>query len=309
MKKQPPKNDFEELAKFFGKKGSGKKGSPAFFLIILAVIGFNILAENSEFSYIIINFIKSMGSITTIIIVALVILIISIRQINQYEKGVKFMLGKFVGIMDPGWNLVFPIIQSYRKVDMRIRAVDVPDQEAITKDNISVTVNAVIYYKVADAEKAIIEVEDFLFAVSQLAQTTMRNVVGEVDLDQLLSSRDSIAEKIRSIVDKASDAWGIDVQSVELKDVTLPEEMKRVIGKQAEAEREKRSVIIKSEGEVIASQNISKAAGVLSQSPGSLHLRTLHTLNDLSSDQSNTVVFAIPLEVLRAFEKMGKKDD
>ena len=309
MKKQPPKNDFEELAKFFGKKGSGKKGSQAFFLIILAVIGFNILAENSEFSYIIINFIKSMGSITTIIIVALVILIISIRQINQYEKGVKFMLGKFVGIMDPGWNLVFPIIQSYRKVDMRIRAVDVPDQEAITKDNISVTVNAVIYYKVADAEKAIIEVEDFLFAVSQLAQTTMRNVVGEVDLDQLLSSRDSIAEKIRSIVDKASDAWGIDVQSVELKDVTLPEEMKRVIGKQAEAEREKRSVIIKSEGEVIASQNISKAAGVLSQSPGSLHLRTLHTLNDLSSDQSNTVVFAIPLEVLRAFEKMGKKDD
>jgi len=209
--------------------------------------------------------------------------------------------------MEPGWRLVIPIFQSYNKVDMRIRAVDVPDQEAITKDNISVTVNAVIYYKISDAEKAIIEVEDFFFAVSQLAQTTMRNVVGEVDLDELLSNRDAIADKIKRIVDEATDAWGVKVDSVELKDVTLPEEMKRVIGKQAEAEREKRSVIIKSEGEVIASHNIAKAAEVLAQKPGSLHLRTLHTLNDLSSDQSNTVVFAIPLEVLRAFEKVSSK--
>lgn len=241
-------------------------------------------------------------------IVVVFILLISIRQINQYEKGVKFMMGKFIGTMEPGWRIVIPVFQSYKKVDMRIRAVDVPDQEAITKDNISVTVNAVIYYQISQADKAIIAVEDFFYAVSQLAQTTMRNVIGEVDLDELLSNRDAIAEKIRSIVDKTSDAWGVKVNSVELKDVTLPEEMKRVIGKQAEAEREKRAVIIKSEGEVVASENIAKAAGILATNPGSLHLRTLHTLNDLSSDQSNTVIFAVPLEVLRAFENLGRKN-
>ncbi len=237
----------------------------------------------------------------------LIILAVSIKQVNQYEKGIKFTFGKFVGIMEPGWRLVIPVFQGYRKVDMRIKAVDVPDQEAITRDNISVGVNAVIYYKVASAEKAILEVEDFYFAVSQLAQTTMRNVVGEATLDELLANRDEIANKIRIIVDKATDAWGIAVQSVELKDVNLPEEMKRVIGKQAEAEREKRAVIIKAEGEVQASEDLSKAAGTLSKTPGALHLRTLSTLNDLSSDQSNTVIFAIPLEVLRAFDKMTKK--
>ena len=240
------------------------------------------------------------------IIFVLFVLIVSIKQINQYQKGVKFTLGKLSGVMEPGWRLVVPVFQSYQKVDLRVKAVDVPDQEAITKDNISVRVNAVIYYKVKDAIKAIIEVEDFYFAVSQLAQTTMRNVVGEVSLDELLSGREAIANKIKDIVDKATDVWGIDVQSVELKDVTLPEEMKRVIGKQAEAEREKRSVIIKAEGEVIASENLAKAANTLSSAKGALHLRTLNTLNDLSSDQSNTVIFAVPLEVLRAFERMGK---
>lgn len=247
-----------------------------------------------------------MGPFTIIIIAVLFVLLISIKQIYQYERGVKFMFGKYYGIMQPGWKLVFPVIQTYRKVDMRVKAVDVPDQEAITKDNISVKVNAVIYYKVSDAEKVIIEVENFYYAVSQLAQTTMRNVVGEVNLDELLSNRDEIAERIRSIVDKATDVWGIVVNSVELKDVTLPEEMKRVIGKQAEAEREKRSVIIKAEGEVIAADNLAKAAKILADSDGALHLRTLNTLNDLSSDQSNTVIFAIPLEILRAFEKIGK---
>lgn len=247
-----------------------------------------------------------METLTTILVIAIAIILASIRQINQYQRGVRFTLGKYTGIMEPGWRLVFPIIQTYRNVDMRIKAVDVPDQEAITKDNISVKVNAVIYYKVSSAEKAIIEVEDFYFAVSQLAQTTMRNVVGEVNLDELLSNRDAIAEKIRLSVDVATDAWGITVNSVELKDVTLPEEMKRVIGKQAEAEREKRSVIIKAEGEVIAAENLAIAARTLSSSTGALHLRTLNTLNDLSSDQSNTVIFAIPIEVLRAVEKIGK---
>jgi hypothetical protein len=302
------KEDFnlEEFWKnISGKNRNNRKGSSWIFFVVFGIVFFNIIAEYGVFS-LIINYIKSMGSITALLIFVGVIILISIRQINQYQRGVKFTLGKYSGIMEPGWRLIFPIVQGHQKVDMRIKAVDVPDQEAITRDNISVTVNAVIYYKVTNAEKAIIEVEDFYYAVSQLAQTTMRNVVGEVDLDQLLSNRDAIAEKIRKIVDEATDAWGIKVNSVELKDVTLPEEMKRVIGKQAEAEREKRAVIIKSEGEVVASENISKAAEVLSSKPGSLHLRTLHTLNDLSSDQSNTVIFAIPLEVLRAFEKMGK---
>jgi len=154
------------------------------------------------------------------------IVLISIRQINQYENGVRFRLGKYVGIMKPGWRLVWPIFYFYKKVDLRVKAVDVPNQEAITKDNISVSVNAVIYYKVQEADKAILEVEDFYYAISQLAQTTMRDAVGQVDLDQLLSQRDRVSENIRSIIDKASDPWGIKVNNVELKDITLPEEKK-----------------------------------------------------------------------------------
>jgi len=240
------------------------------------------------------------------ILVAVAILLVSIRQINQYENGIRFTLGKLSGTMKPGWNIVFPIFQSYRKVDMRVKAVDVPDQEAITKDNISVKVNAVIYYKIASAEKAILEVENFYFAVSQLAQTTMRNAVGQVELDELLSQRAKVSDSIRAIIGESANNWGVSVENVELKDITLPEEMKRVIGKQAEAEREKRSVIIKAEGEVAAASNMAKAADILTSSNGALHLRTLQSINDISSDQSNTIVFAIPLEVLRAFEKIGK---
>jgi len=211
--------------------------------------------------------------------------------------------------MNPGWRLVWPVIQFYKRVDLRVKAVDVPNQEAITKDNISVSVNAVIYYKIREADKAILEVENFFYAVSQLAQTTMRNAVGQVDLDELLSARDRVSENIRSVIDKASDPWGIQVLNVELKDITLPEEMKRVIGKQAEAEREKRAIVIKAEGEVIAATNMAKAAETLAGSKGALHLRTLQSINDISSDQSNTIVFAVPLEILRAFERFGQKEE
>ena len=234
------------------------------------------------------------------------VILISVKQINQYQKGLKFTLGKYVGLMEPGWRLVWPIFQFYKRVDIRVKAVDVPDQEAITKDNISVTVNAVIYYRVNEANKAILEVEDFYYAISQLAQTTMRDAIGQVDLDQLLSQRDQVSENIRKIIDTATDPWGIKVNNVELKDITLPEEMKRVIGKQAEAEREKRAIIIKAEGELIAADNMAKAAKILSSAEGALHLRTLQSINDISSDQSNTIVFATPLEVLRAFESFGK---
>lgn len=231
-----------------------------------------------------------------------VIILVSLKQINQYQRGVKFMLGRYAGIMEPGWRIVLPIFQSYVKVDIRTKAVDVPNQEAITKDNISASINAVIYYKVVDASKAVLEVENFFFAISQLAQTTMRNVVGEVTLDELLSERNTISERIRNVVDQATDQWGIKVENVELKDISLPEDMKRVIARQAEAEREKRAVITKAEGELIASENLAKAATVLTSSPGALHLRTLNTINELSSDKSNTVVFALPLEIMKAFE-------
>ena len=247
-----------------------------------------------------------MGEFFTILGIVLFIILISLKQINQYERGVKFTMGRYSGIMNPGWRIVIPIFQIYKKVDMRIKAVDVPDQKAITKDNVSIMVNAVIYYKVMAAEKAIIEVEDFRYAISQFAQTTMRNIVGEASLDELLAKRDKIAERIREIVDKETDEWGLKVNNVELKDVSLPEEMERVIAKQAEAEREKRAVIIKAEGEVIAAGNMSKAARTLSAADGALHLRTLQSINDLSSDQSNTVVFALPLEVLRALEGFKK---
>lgn len=244
---------------------------------------------------------------STFLIIIIALILVSLKQINQYERGVKFTIGKYTGIMEPGWRLVIPVFQSFRKVDMRVKAVDVPDQKAITRDNVSVMVNAVIYYKVVAADKAVIEVENFYHAVSQYAQTTMRNIVGEVTLDELLAQRDKIAERIREIVDKETDEWGLKVNNVELKDVSLPESMERTIGKQAEAEREKRAVIINSEGEVAAAENLAKAAGILAQSDGALHLRTLQSINDMSSDQSNTIVFVTPVEILKAFTSFNKK--
>lgn len=235
----------------------------------------------------------------------LVVLLISIKQVNQYERGVKFTLGKFTGMMQPGWRLVFPVFQFMRKVDIRTKAVDVPDQEAITRDNVSCRINAVIYYRVTDASKAVLEVENFWLAVNQLAQTTMRNVVGQLALDELLSQRDQASSRIKEIIERDATAWGLEISNVELKDIQLPEDMKRTIAKQAEAERERRAVIINSEGEVAAAENLKRAAEILASSSGALHLRTLNSINDISSDQSNTVVFAMPLEVLRAFEKWG----
>lgn len=243
------------------------------------------------------------------LVVLIVLALAFIRQINQYERGVMFSLGKFTGIKQPGWRIVVPIFQSMTKVDIRTKAVDVPDQEAITKDNIPVRINAVIYYRVANAEKAILEVENFFWAMSQMAQTTMRNAVGETALDGLLQNRDEISDKIQLVIDAASDPWGIKVESVELKDIVIPQDLKRTISKEAEAEREKRAVIIKAEGELIASENISKAAQQLATIPGALHLRTLQSINDMSSDQSNTVIWMVPvegLEALKGFSDMGK---
>lgn len=234
--------------------------------------------------------------------IILVVVICSLKQINEYQRGILFTFGKFSKILNPGWHIVLPIVNFYKKIDIRTKAVDVPEQDAITRDNVSVRINAVIYYKIFDASKAILAVENLYYAVSQLTQTTMRNAVGSVSLDELLTEREKISSTIQEIIDKATDDWGVSVSNVELKDIALPEEMKRVIAKAAEAEREKTAVITKSTGEVEAAKNLAEAATIMASTPGALHLRTLSTLNDVSSDQSNTIIFAIPLEVLRAFE-------
>jgi regulator of protease activity HflC (stomatin/prohibitin superfamily) len=248
-----------------------------------------------------------MPSLLFFLLVAVVILLLaSIRQVNQYERGVKFTLGKFTKLVDPGWRLVIPIIQSMTKVDIRIKAVEVPYQDAITKDNVSCKINAVIYYRIVEAARSVIEVEQVWNAVSQLAQTTMRNVVGELSLDALLAERDQASVRIKELVSSHAHEWGVEVIGVELKDISLPDDMRRTIGKQAEAERERRAVIINSEGEVAAAENLRKAAEILALSSGALHLRTLNTINDVSSDQSNTIVFALPVEILRAFDRMNK---
>jgi len=236
------------------------------------------------------------------LIIILVILVVSIRQINQYERGVKFMLGKFIGVKEPGWRLVIPIIQSMSKVDIRTKTVDVPEQEAITKDNIPVGINAVIYYRIMNSDKAVLEVENFYYAISQLAQVTMRNAIGKVTLDELLKNRDKVSADIQEAVDKATDPWGIKVENLDLKDITIPQDLKRTIAKEAEAERERRAVIIRAEGEVMAAENMTKAANMLATAEGALHLRTLQSVNDLSSDQSNTTIWMLPIEILRAVE-------
>jgi regulator of protease activity HflC (stomatin/prohibitin superfamily) len=247
------------------------------------------------------------GFITSLLIIIIIIVLSSIKQIDEYERGIRFTVGKFSGIMQPGWHVVLPIFQSYSKVDVRTRAVDVPEQEAITKDNVSIKINAVLYFSIFDAAKSVLAVQNYYYATSQLAQTTIRNAVGSVSLDELLGERDKISTEITKIIDIATDPWGIKVENIELKDISLPEEMKRVIAKVAEAEREKAAVITKAEGEVEASNNLAEAAAKMASVPGALHLRTLATINDLSSDQSNTIVFAIPIEVLKAVEGISEK--
>lgn len=234
-------------------------------------------------------------------VILVVIILSSIRQINEYERGIKFSLGKFKKVLEPGWHVILPIFHDYQKIDVRVQVVDVPEQDAITKDNVTIKINAVLYFYIFDAKKALLSVQNCRYAVTQLAQTTMRNLVGSVTLDELLTDRERISSEICLIVDKATDEWGVKIQNVELKDIALPADMQRVIAKVAEAEREKAAVITKASGELEASRNLSLAAQELSNSPGALHLRTLSTINDVSSDQSNTIIFAIPIEVMNAF--------
>jgi regulator of protease activity HflC (stomatin/prohibitin superfamily) len=246
------------------------------------------------------------GGIIGFIIVAFIVLPSFIKQVNEYERGILFKLGKYSHIVLPGWHIVLPVFHSIRIIDIRTKTIDLSDQEAITKDNVSTRISAVLYFKVIDAAKATLSVENFIWATSQLAETTMRTVVGEFDLDGLLSHRNMVATKIEEIVEQTAKSWGIEIIAVELKDVILPETMKRTMAKQAEAEREKRATIINSEGEVVASKNLAIAAQTMASTPGALHLRTLNSINDISSDDSNTIVFMVPMEVLKGIEGFGQ---
>jgi regulator of protease activity HflC (stomatin/prohibitin superfamily) len=239
-------------------------------------------------------------------IFAAIIILSSIKIVYEFEKGVKFTLGRYSGLMSPGLRIVIPVIQTWQRIDTRVNVVDVPEQDCITKDNVSVRVNAVLYFKVTDANRSVISVEDYLYAVSQLSQTTMRNIIGEATLDQLLAHRDKISNRIEEIVDKATDPWGIKINSVDLKDIVLPENLQRAMARAAETERERRALIIMSDGEKFASENWMKAAKILDSMPGALHLRTLQNLSDISSDPSNTVVFVVPLETLGALEGLQR---
>ncbi|MBN1169400.1 slipin family protein [Candidatus Micrarchaeota archaeon] len=234
------------------------------------------------------------------------LLLTSVKVIMEYQRGVLFTLGKYSRTLGPGLNIIFPIIQGVRIVDTRIITVDIPKQEVMTRDNVPVSVNAVVYMKVISPEKAVLKIQDYVFAVAQYGQTALRDVIGNKELDFVLTERDNIADEIKELVDRETDEWGVDITAIKIQDIELPLDMKRIMARQAEAEREKRAQIIKSEGEVIASQNLRKASETLSMSPGAFHLRTLETLADISSDPSNKIVLAVPMEVLKAFEKIGK---
>lgn len=237
-------------------------------------------------------------------ILIVLFLVSGIRIVKQYERKVVFTLGKYSWILYPGLRRIVPIIQTIDSVDVREKAVDVPSQEAMTKDNISCGINVVIYYAVKESEvdKAVINVKNLDYAMSQFAQTTMRNIVWQFELDELLAKRAEASTQIKEIVDEKSDARGVDVLSVEVKDITIPDNLKRTIWKQAEAEREKRAKIITSEWELASAKNLQKAATMLAEAPGALHLRTLQSLNDISSDDSNTTIWMIPIEVLDAIK-------
>ena len=235
------------------------------------------------------------------------LIIASIKVIYQYERGVVFTLGKYSGLRNPGINLIFPIIQELRKVDMRIKTVDIPKQEVMTKDNVPVMINAVVYFKVEKPEDVVLKIEDYQYAVSQYTLAALRDVVGNYDLDFVLSERQKVAESIKKIVDAETSEWGIDITSIKIQEIELPAEMKRAMAKQAEAERERRAVIIASEGELKASENLMKAAKQLTKSKGSLLLRTLQTVRDIAADPSEKIVILLPVEWESLLGKVIKK--
>ncbi|WP_290598178.1 MULTISPECIES: slipin family protein [unclassified Archaeoglobus] len=234
-------------------------------------------------------------------IVIILFLLSSIRIVKEYERGVIFRLGRLVGARGPGLFFIIPILENITVVDLRTVTYDVPSQEVVTRDNVTVKVNAVVYYRVVDPTKAITEVFDYQYATAQLAQTTLRSIIGQAELDEVLSERDKLNVKLQRIIDEETNPWGIKVTAVEIKDVELPEEMRRIMAMQAEAERERRSKIIRAEGEYQAAMKLKEAADVLAQSEGAILLRYLQTLNEISTEQNTTIVMPIPVELLKFF--------
>ncbi len=238
---------------------------------------------------------------TLALIIFLLITLLSymIRILNEYERAVVFRLGRFIGVKGPGLVILLPFIDTMQKVSLRLVALDVPSQDVITKDNVSIKVNAVVYFKVIYPDKAILEIEDYFYATSQIAQTTLRSVLGEVELDEILSNREKLNLKLQSIIDKQTENWGVKVVSVEIKYVDLPEEMRRAMARQAEAERERRAKIISAEGEYQAAQRLREAADILAQNPITIQLRYLQTLVEISSEKTTTIAFPVPLELFK----------
>jgi len=244
----------------------------------------------------------------TFLILLLFVLANSLRILREYERGVIFRLGRFVGVRGPGLILLIPFIERMVKVSLRTVAMDVAPQDVITRDNVSVRVNAVLYFRVVEPEKSIIDVENFLFATSQLAQTTLRSVVGQAELDELLSKRDQLNAQVQTILDEATDQWGIKVMTVEMKDVDLPMEMKRAMAKQAEAERERRAKVIHADGEFQASQRLSEAAAIIEKHPIALQLRYLQALTEVAAENNSTTIFPVPVDLLTPYLQKGVKD-
>ncbi len=238
-----------------------------------------------------------MGFFIILIIIVLVFLLAGIRVVNQYQRGVVLTLGKFSGIREPGLRVVVPIFQTMTTVDVRSTPIDVPKQEVITKDNVTVGVDAVVYFRVVDAPKAVLETTNYIYATSQFAQAALRDVTGNVDLDDLLAKREEISQQIKQIVDSETDKWGIDVENVKVQNIELPADMKRAMAKQAEAERERRAVIITAEGEKAAAKGIADAATILAKSAGGMNIRTLQTLEKVSSEPSQKTLVVIPTDM------------
>ncbi|NLV18906.1 MAG: slipin family protein [Bacteroidetes bacterium] len=243
----------------------------------------------------------------TAIVFFMFILASAIRILREYERGVVFRLGRLIGVKGPGLILLIPVIDKMVKVSLRTVVMDVAEQDVITKDNVSIKVNAVVYFRVMQPDKAIIEVENFLFATSQLSQTTLRSILGQSELDELLSQRDKINIELAKIIDNQTEPWGIKVSNVEVKHIDLPQEMQRAMAKQAEAERERRAKVIHAEGEFQASQRLSDAAHVISTNPAAIQLRFLQTLTEIATEQSSTIIFPVPLDIISAFLSKEKK--
>ncbi len=250
----------------------------------------------------ILEFITGLGFTALIVIIVLIgILASAIKVVQEYERGVIFRLGRLIGAKGPGLFLIIPIVDRMVKVDLRVVTLDIPSQEAISKDNVTVKVNAVAYFRVVDPSDAIVQVEDYRRATWQIAQTTLRSVLGQSELDELLTHRESINQRLQQIIDEQTEPWGIKVSIVEVKDVELPESMKRAMARQAEAEREKRAKIIHAEGEFSAAERLRDAAGTISEEPAAIQLRYLQTLTEIAVEKNSTIIFPVPIEFVKAF--------